>query len=125
MVVDCSVLSAILFGEATREDALRSIMGKSLHAPRLLETELVNVAVKKSRVGWSQAVVSDGLALYAQQVIELHRPDVQEQYALALRYGLSGYDAAYVWLAGLLQAPLATFDEKLAKAARAYLAGSA
>jgi len=125
MVVDCSVLSAILFGEATRDAALRIITGRTLHAPRLLESELVNVAVKKSRVGWSQVVLSDGLAHYAQQVIELHRPDLQEQYALALRYGLSGYDAAYLWLAGLLQAPLATFDEKLAKAARAYLAGPA
>jgi predicted nucleic acid-binding protein len=62
------------------------------------------------------------LADYVPQVIELHRPDVQAQYALAMRYGLSGYDAAYLWLAGFLQAPLATFNEKLAGAARAHLA---
>jgi predicted nucleic acid-binding protein len=47
---------------------------------------------------------------------------VQAQYALATRYQLSGYDAAYLWLAGALAAPLATFDAKLAKAANAYLA---
>jgi predicted nucleic acid-binding protein len=123
MVVDCSVLSAVLFEEPTRDDALRIITGKTLHAPGLLDSELANVAVKKSRAGWSQAVVADALADYADQVIERHRPDVLAQYALALRYKLSAYDAAYLWLAGFLQAPLATFDEKLAKAARTYLAG--
>ena len=60
-----------------------------------------------------------------QHAIELHRPDVQAQYALAMRYGLSAYEAAYLWLAGALQAPLATFDAKLAEAARAHLSGPA
>jgi predicted nucleic acid-binding protein len=64
------------------------------------------------------------LADYVSQVIEHHHPDVREQFALALRYGLPAHDAAYLWLAGFLQAPLATFDAKLAKAARAYLSGA-
>jgi predicted nucleic acid-binding protein len=122
MVVDCSVLSAVLFEEETRDDALRIIKGRTLHAPGLLDSEMANVAAKKSRAGWSQAVVAEALADYVEQTIELHRPDVQAQYALAMRYRLSGYDAAYLWLAGFLQAPLATFDAKLAEAARAYLA---
>ena len=125
MVVDCSVLIAVLFQEATRDDALRILTGRTLHAPALLDSELANVAVKKSRSGCAQALVAEAFADYAEQAIELHRPDVQAQYALALRYGLSAYDAAYLWLAGSLQAPLATFDAKLAKAARAYLAGPA
>jgi predicted nucleic acid-binding protein len=49
---------------------------------------------------------------------------VQAQYALAMRYRLSAYDVAYLWLVGALQAPLATFDAKLAGAARDYLAGT-
>jgi predicted nucleic acid-binding protein len=124
MVVDCSLLSAVLFEEPTRDDALRIIKGKTLHAPGLLDSELANVAVKKSRAGWSQAVVAEALVDYADQVIQRHRPDVQAQYALAMRYKLSAYDAAYLWLAGVLLAPLATFDEKLAKAARDYLGGA-
>ena len=35
---------------------------------------------------------------------------------------LSGYDADYIWLAAELKAPLATFDRKLATAAKAHLA---
>jgi len=40
---------------------------------------------------------------------------------LAMRYELSAYDAAYLWLAGVLGAPLATFDRKLGQAAGRHL----
>lgn len=123
IVVDCSVLSAVLFQEESREDALRIMAGRALHAPFLLASELTSVALKKSRGGCPEPRVREALALCAQQEIEFHHPEVQAQYALAVRHGLSAYDAAYLWVAGLLQAPLATFDAKLAKAARAHLAG--
>jgi predicted nucleic acid-binding protein len=123
LVVDCSVLSAVLFEEDSRDVALRTMAGRTLHAPLLLDTEIASVALKKSRAGWPEAIIQDALSDYLQQDIEHHRPDVQAQCTLALRYGLSAYDAAYLWVAGFLQAPLATFDLKLAKAARAYLAG--
>ncbi len=45
-----------------------------------------------------------------------------ESFELATRYNLSAYDAAYLWLAAKLKAPLATFDAKLGEAARAHLA---
>lgn len=122
IVVDCSVLSAALFEEETREAAWRALSGKTLHAPLLLDSEVVSVAAKKHRAGLPDEIISRALAGYGQQAIEFHRPDVEAQYGLALRYGVSTYDAAYLWLAGMLQAPLATFDAKLAKAARAHLA---
>lgn len=60
-------------------------------------------------------------------VVGLQRPDCgavpRRQYALAMRFRLSAYDAAYLWLPGALQAPLATFDAKL-EAARGYLASA-
>ena len=52
----------------------------------------------------------------------LHRVDIAAQVALAQRYGLSAYDAAYLWLAAELKAPLATYDQKLGAAARLHLA---
>lgn len=122
LVVDCSVLGAAFFEEDTRDDAWRILAGKTLHAPMLLDSEMVSVAAKKSRAGMAGDVVASVLADYVQQEIEFHRPPVEQQYALAIRYAISPYDAAYLWLAGDLQAPLATFDAKLAKAARAYLA---
>lgn len=122
IVVDCSVLSAVLFEEVTRADALRILAGKALHAPLLMDCEIVSVAGKKHRAGVPEAVITRALSEYIQQDIEFHRPDVEAQYALSLRHGLSAYDAAYLWLAGILQAPLATFDARLAQAARLHLA---
>jgi predicted nucleic acid-binding protein len=122
IVVDCSVLSAALFEEETRADAVRLLSGQAMHAPVLLDSEIVSVAAKKKRAGVADAVIDRGLSEYGRQDIEYHRPDVVAQYGLALAYAVSTYDAAYLWVAGLLRAPLATFDEKLAKAARAYLA---
>ena len=122
IVVDCSVLSAVLFEEEARDDALRALAGKALHAPLLLDSEIVSVAAKKNRAGWPTLVIARALADYLQQEIEFHRPEVQAQYDLAMLYRISTYDAAYLWVAGVLQAPLVTFDSKLAKAARSHLA---
>lgn len=122
LVVDCSVLAAILFEEASRDDALRQLAGKTLHAPDLLDHEIANTAAQKQQQGCPQEVVALALSDYGAQAIELHRTDAAAQYALALRYHLSGYDAAYLWLAAELKAPLATFDEKLGTAAQLHLA---
>ena len=42
-------------------------------------------------------------------------------HALATQYRLTAYDAAYLWLAVQLNAPLATFDKKLGEAAQTCL----
>lgn len=123
LVVDCSVLSALLFEEPARDEALRTLSGKTLHAPSLLDHELVSVALKKRKAGWPAESIDLALADYAVHCIELHRTaDVVGQYTLAVQYKLSAYDAAYLWLAAELRAPLVTFDEKLAAAARTHLA---
>ena len=123
LVVDCSVLSALLFEEPARDEALRCLSGKTLHAPSLLDHEIVSVALKKRKSGWPAESIDLALADYAVHSIELHRTaDVVAQYSLAIRYKLSAYDAAYLWLAAELRAPLVTFDEKLATAARTHLA---
>ena len=122
LVVDCSVVSAVLFDEAARDDALGLLRGKSLHAPHLLSHEIVSIALKKSKLGWTEESLALALEDFALHDIDLHATNVQAQCQLALRYKLSAYDAAYLWLAAELKAPLVTFDAKLAAAAKTHLA---
>ena len=121
MVVDCSAISGLVFHEHWRSQAQLKIAGHALNAPYLLDAEISNVAVKKHKQGLAQ-IADDGLLQYQAIDIELHPIAVHQVVALALRYQISGYDAAYLWLAAELKAPLATFDEKLATAAQAHLA---
>ena len=121
VVVDCSALAGLLFREEWEALAAGKIHGRTLHAPFLLPIEIASVALKKQRKGFSD-IVTDALAQYAELDIHLHRVEPQDALTLALRYNLSAYDAAYLWLAAELKAPLATFDEKLGRAAQTHLA---
>jgi predicted nucleic acid-binding protein len=121
MVVDCSALSAILFDEPARDEALARLVGRSLHAPNLLDHEIVAVALKKRREDGPAEAIAQVLRDYAISDIELHPVDPIAQYELAARYALTAYEAAYLWLAAELKAPLATFDRRLAEAAQAHL----
>lgn len=121
IVVDCSALSAILFDEPTRDEALARLAGHRLNAPNLLDHEIVSVALKKRRQDWPEASLALALADYAAYDIALYPVDLTAQFELATRYRLSADDAAYLWLAAELKAPLATFDLKLATAAQTHL----
>lgn len=121
LVVDCSVLAGLLFQEEWERQAGDAIEARTLHAPHLLATELASVALKKHKQGMSD-IAGDGLAAFAQMEITLHEAPPAPVLDLAIRYQLSAYDAAYLWLAAELKAPLATFDAKLGAAAQTHLA---
>ncbi|KAA9132079.1 type II toxin-antitoxin system VapC family toxin [Marinihelvus fidelis] len=122
LVVDCSVLAAVLFDEPERETALVAMAGKELFAPDLLDHEIVSVALKKSKAGLEKAAKR---ALQDLSDLRLTRcaVDSAAQYALAQHLNLTAYDAAYLALAINLRAPLATFDQQLGNVARAALSG--
>jgi len=117
LVVDCSVIVAMLFDEADAEDATRALAGHALHAPTLLPFEFANVARSKSRAGAPAERVQQALQTFDDLRIELHAVTATDLHALALVHGLTAYDAAYLSLAKTMNAPLLTFDLKLADAA--------
>jgi predicted nucleic acid-binding protein len=121
VVVDCSVLGALLFDETLRETASQLITGRALHAPWLLDHEIANVADKKRRSGLAPELIEAGLTLYVEHNITMHRSPPAEALELAAVYSLSAYDAAYLVVASQLRAPLVTFDHKLGKAAMRHL----
>ena len=111
LVVDCSVLVAVLFEEETYERAVELIGGKNLFAPGLLTHEIVHVALEKRRLGLAVDEIAQVFSDYANYAIGLRQTESLAQCELAQRYNLSGHDAAYLWLAAELKAPLATFDK--------------
>ncbi len=123
LVVDCSVLAAVLFDEPQRDNATLALAGKELFAPDLLDHEIVSVAMKKSAAG-HRALADQALADLAVIRLTRCRVDVVAQFELAERTGLTAYDAAYLQLALELHAPLATFDRKLGKIATTLMSGA-
>ena len=121
-VLDASVLCAMLFSEAGASDAAKHMSAYALHAPQLLSFELANVSLKKIQSHWSIGSTLEILEDFSQMDLQLHPVHLSEQVQLAAKYKLSGYDAAYLWLAAHLKAPLLTFDRQLAAAAKAHLA---
>lgn len=123
LVVDCSVLAAVLFDEPEREAAALAMAGRELFAPDLLGHEIVSVALKKSAAGHGEPA-QQALADLAALRLTRCTVDAEAQFQLAGRAELTAYDAAYLQLAVELRAPLATFDRKLGKAAAEILSGS-
>lgn len=117
VVVDASVLGALLFGEPRAEEAFSSLRGAELYAPTLLDYELASICRKKALRYPNQR---EGLveALRLGLSLDLHRVEVDHLASLnlALEAGLTTYDASYLHLASALGVPLATFDERLQKA---------
>lgn len=90
--------------------------------PALWELEFANVlrtACRKQRLTADEAhqIIEQICALPI--LIDRETPGPAELLALALRYNLSSYDAAYLELALRLQIPIATKDEPLQAAAQA------
>jgi len=124
-VVDTSVVAALLFAEREQPEAARMLSACRPVAPDLLAHEITNVAVNKLRRGEPLDLMHQRLANFWNLAIELVPPDTALTLALAARFKLTAYDAAYLALAGTLQCPLCTFDQRLADAAARYLGGDA
>jgi predicted nucleic acid-binding protein len=118
-VVDASVFAALTFGESRSQEAADLLHGAVLVAPGLVVYEMTNIARAKIR-GNPGVAGSVALAFmrWRDLPVRLVTPDFDEVLAIALVEGLSAYDAAYVQVARKLDAPLLTFDERLAHAAR-------
>lgn len=117
LVADCSIIAALVFDEAESAAARDILSGHEILVPNLIDHEIANVAVKKSRNGLDE-IARQGLAEYTDMSLTRYEVDAIEQWQFAIRHDLSAYDAAYLWLAEALGAPLATFDRKLGHAAR-------
>ncbi len=118
MVVDTSALAAVLFNEPEAEAIVERLeTAAAWRAPRLLPFELANVCRTKIRRDPEHA---DAYLLAWQgfEAFDLELMDVRldETLRLAVRLGLSVYDASYLWLALALGEELVTLDAALDRA---------
>jgi predicted nucleic acid-binding protein len=119
IVVDCSALvDALLVAPATGE--LRAYIAlEDLHAPAVLDVEVVSAArglVLGGRLSLARA--EDLLTDFDDLPIRRWAfADGLRRRALQMRDTVSAYDAAYVSLAEALDCPLLTRDARLARSA--------
>jgi len=119
VVVDASALAALTFNEPGADEVARRLEGARVHAPTLLPYELANVAWKKARLCPSAAPALLGAVadvLDESAGITWCPVPPAEAALVAFATGLTAYDAAYVWLAGFLEADLVTLDRRVAGA---------
>ena len=119
IVVDASALIEALLrmpmGQAVNE---RLRIAGSLHAPHLLDIEVAQVVRRHAARGAiDEARGREALLDLAE--LPMHRYSHQFLLPLVweLRGNLTAYDAAYVALADILEAPLLTRDKRLAATA--------
>ena len=119
MVTDASALAAVAFVESEAAEVGSLLEGGELLAPPLLRAELSNIAWKKCRRHPSVAEqVASQLDWALGVQVRLVHVDYREALQLALLWGLTAYDASYLWVAWSMRAPLVTLDRRLAGSGR-------
>jgi len=126
VVIDASVALAWCFPDEASlyaDGVLSTLNGHDVLVPAVWSLEMANailVGERRKRLG--QPEILRFLALL--EGLSIHQDDqaasasVRNVLPLARRFGLSAYDAAYLELAVRYNAPLATLDGDLQKAAK-------
>jgi predicted nucleic acid-binding protein len=118
IVVDASIASEILLSRGGASAALERLFGKTedLHAPQLFDAEVAHV-IRGARLDDDISDEAGEIAISFLRAFPVtrhsHRPLLERVWAL--RQNVTAYDAMYVALAELLNAPLVTRDARLAR----------
>lgn len=117
-VVDASVLVAALVDTGPHGEWAEDILARgALHAPELARVEATNILRRLERA--KEIMTPEANAAHEdlmQLNLELFSFDPFADRVWELRHTITSYDAWYVAVAEALELPLATLDERLAKA---------
>lgn len=117
-VVDASVLIAALVDAGPHGAWAEAVLaGGGLHAPELARVEATNILRRLERA--REITTAEANAAHedlTQLSLEIFSFDPFAERVWELRHTVTSYDAWYVAVAEALELPLATLDERLARA---------
>ena len=118
IIIDTSVIMAVLTNEEHRQRLIELTKGADLVAPASLHWEVGNAfsaMLKKKRITLEQTC--SALAAYAGIAIRFYEVNLEETLSLCARANLYAYDAYFVACALRLKSPLLSLDNGLLSAA--------
>lgn len=118
VVIDASAIVAALVDSGPDGQWAERLLASDLAGPHLLPVEVANVLRRAANAG----EITDDIASLAHADlldlrVELVSYDLVAGRIWELRHNLTAYDAWYVGVAELLDAPLATLDQRLVSSA--------
>jgi predicted nucleic acid-binding protein len=119
IVADASAILELLLqtDAAPAIEALLFAPGETLHAPHLLDVEILHTLRRYAAAGIVKvARAAEAISDLEDLLVTRHRHDQLLWPIWALRHNVSAYDAVYVALAEALGATLVTRDRRLASA---------
>jgi len=117
IVLDASAALKMILRHEGSETLAARVIGEDIHAPALIEVEVVSGLrrlQRQRRVAADRATI--GLEWFLDLGIAMHHGPELTRRIFALRHSLSAYDAAYVAVAESIEAPLLTADGRLSRA---------
>lgn len=126
LVVDASVVAELLLARPAAAEVERQMAahGLELHAPELLDVEVLSALRRLARSGDASVDRADGAVTDLLDLpIERYPHEALVPRIWALRHNFSAYDATYLALAEALAddgAPLLTADTRFARAIKTH-----
>lgn len=119
VVIDASVLIAVITNEDEKEKLIQLTTGAELVAPLSVHWEIGNAfssLLKRKRLTIKEVLAA--LDIYLQIPVRFVEVELTESLEIASEMGLYAYDAYLLRCAAKYRLPLITLDDRLAEAAR-------
>lgn len=119
LVVDTSVLIAVIANQPEKAALVDATRGRTLLAPPSVHWEIGNAfsaMLKRSRI--TQKEVLQAIDAYQQIALRYATVELKESLLIAAKLGIYAYDAYLIRCAQKYEAPLITLDRKLSRLAQ-------